>query len=529
MKRFLKALSLSLLLAGSISIAQAQTTVTFDGLSPGNDSLPVPSGYGNLQWHNFAAFNGANRPVTEGYRAGMISPNNVAYNMFGSPASIQGVSTFDLTSAYLTAAFQPGLQLRVQGFIGATLAYDHTYTLNPTAPVFAEFNYAGVDRVSFTAFPESQFVIDNLTVAPVLTNESCTFAISPTDRVYRSGSETGAVSVTTSSGCTWTVLNNNSWIIILSSLTNTGNATVLYQVQTNATSLPRSGLINMAGQTFAISQSPFQPTNAAPVNVGNIQVSALGHASRPPPFGHGSFPHLVADYLIDQNQSTGGGSVLQPVTVDWNTNSQFTLTVSAPPGMKFVVRVPDGQSAKFGGFLWWQSTGGGVGPPGDVVVTFNGLEGTPPSFSESTAVLADSHGYFGFFDIDSTPFTSDLAFSAIVITGKPGPQYAASGALNFTPHYESSLQLVCTTSGTNDPGPFVSIVSQVGPLRIAPPPEAHVAIDKNGDFTIAFNGTLQSSADPSGPFEDVVGNPLGVHVIPKASQTSQQFFRTRSY
>jgi hypothetical protein len=66
-------------------------------------------------------------------------------------------------------------------------------------------------------------------------------------------------------------------------------------------------------------------------------------------------------------------------------------------------------------------------------------------------------------------------------------------------------------------------------MRIAPPPEVHVAIDKNGDFTLTFNGTLQSSTDPNGPFEDVGGNPLGVHVIPKASQTSQQFFRTRSY
>src|SRR5437773_9481811 len=55
---------------GAACLAEAQTKLTFDALLPGSDWQPIQSGYGGLQWNNFAVFAGASRPQREGYRTG---------------------------------------------------------------------------------------------------------------------------------------------------------------------------------------------------------------------------------------------------------------------------------------------------------------------------------------------------------------------------------------------------------------------------------------------------------------------------
>jgi len=150
--------------------ADAATLLTFDDLSsvsPDNNWALIPNGYGMLQWYNFGVANGAVRPVTEGYRIGTVSPTNVAFNLFGDPAYISSRGPFTLNSAYLTAAFVDGMQIRVQGFdfVTATLTYDNTYTVNTTGPTLINFNYVGINQVTFIASPSSQFVMDNLMVS----------------------------------------------------------------------------------------------------------------------------------------------------------------------------------------------------------------------------------------------------------------------------------------------------------------------------------------------------------------------------
>jgi hypothetical protein len=143
----------------------AAILLTFDDLSPGRDWALIQNGYGGLKWNYFGVFSGELRPLTEGYRTGMVSPTNVAFNLYGEPASIACPNSFDLHSAYLTAAFITGMQIRVQGFLGSNLIYDHSYVVNNGAPTFIDFNYVGVDHVTFTSFPESPFVMDNVAVS----------------------------------------------------------------------------------------------------------------------------------------------------------------------------------------------------------------------------------------------------------------------------------------------------------------------------------------------------------------------------
>jgi hypothetical protein len=147
-----------------VTYADGATLLTFDDLSPSSDHIIIPNGYGSLQWNNFSVLNGLNRPSNEGYWTGTVSPSNVAFNSFGDPAFIRSSSSFDLNSAYLTAAFADGMRIQVQGFVGTTLAYDNTYTVNTNAPTLINFNYLGVDLVRFISSPSSQFVADNLMV-----------------------------------------------------------------------------------------------------------------------------------------------------------------------------------------------------------------------------------------------------------------------------------------------------------------------------------------------------------------------------
>jgi len=157
-------------------------TLTFEGLPepPGGDSLPIPSNYGGLQWTNFSYLNAVTYTSvfgTSGYTFATVSSPHVAFNANGGPASFVSATSFNLDSAYLTGAWNDGLQVEVQGFAGSTLTYDRIYTVNSTAQSFIVFDYVGVNRVTFNSFggvahgyPRGRgthFAIDNLTINAV--------------------------------------------------------------------------------------------------------------------------------------------------------------------------------------------------------------------------------------------------------------------------------------------------------------------------------------------------------------------------
>lgn len=144
--------------------ADGPTIFTFDNVSP-VEYVQIQNGYGGLDWQNFFIQNAANTPP---FDIGMVSSPNVAFNGLGDPASISSGNTFTLQSAYLTAAYVNVEQIRVQGFTQGIQTYDNTYTINDNAPTLVNFNYVGVDQVSFTALaPLSTdiFAMDNMVIA----------------------------------------------------------------------------------------------------------------------------------------------------------------------------------------------------------------------------------------------------------------------------------------------------------------------------------------------------------------------------
>ena len=176
--RLKKAITLALFNLAVASAGFAQT-ITFDDLAStpfGQPHALMPAGYAGFDWDNFRVLN-ASGSVGSGYHNGVVSPDNVLYTVNGSPSQFTNAAAFDLVSAYVMSAWNDGLQMEVQGYVGATMAYDNFYTVNTTGSTFITFNYSGVTRVRFipsggTLNPAYQFTgngtiaaLDNLTVA----------------------------------------------------------------------------------------------------------------------------------------------------------------------------------------------------------------------------------------------------------------------------------------------------------------------------------------------------------------------------
>ena len=142
--------------------AAGATIYTFDDVSPVEYTM-IQDGYGGLQWDNFFIENGLNAP---GFLKGTVSSPNVAFDGLGKPASIRSADPFTLESAYFTSVYVPAQQIRAQGFTRGFQTYDHTFTVNNTAPTLIDFNYVGIDQVTFTILtsPGGIFAMDNLVV-----------------------------------------------------------------------------------------------------------------------------------------------------------------------------------------------------------------------------------------------------------------------------------------------------------------------------------------------------------------------------
>ncbi|MHC5830389.1 MAG: PEP-CTERM sorting domain-containing protein, partial [Nostoc sp.] len=96
-------------------------------------------------------------------------------------------SVFDFNSAYLTAAWNNGLSVTVQGLKSGATLYSKTVVVDTTQPTLVNFDFFGVDELKFTSFggvePDylikkgggTQFALDNFTF-----NEKATSVPEPT-------------------------------------------------------------------------------------------------------------------------------------------------------------------------------------------------------------------------------------------------------------------------------------------------------------------------------------------------------------
>ncbi|MEH1864169.1 MAG: PEP-CTERM sorting domain-containing protein [Nostoc sp.] len=166
--------------AGTLGTGEAQGLVlTFDDLDVTTefDGNQIPNGYGGLNWDNFYYLTTPTYQINpSGYIFGTVSSPNVAYNLFGDPATVSSVSIdggqFDFNSVYLTAAWSNGLNILVEGFSDGITKYATTVTVDTTSPTQFNFDFLDIDSLKFTSSgginagyegAGTQIVLDNFT------------------------------------------------------------------------------------------------------------------------------------------------------------------------------------------------------------------------------------------------------------------------------------------------------------------------------------------------------------------------------
>ena len=160
---------------------------------------------------------------------------------------------------------------------------------------------------------------------------TCSFSINPTSASFAAAGGSASVTVTTSAGCNWTAVSNNSFITITSGASGSGSGTVNYSVAANTSSLSRNGSLTIAGLTHSVSQAGTGGgcTNAI-VNpgfeTGTTPWTVSGQVTR----STGTFPHSGTAYMILNGVNSSTGTLFQTVTVPTNgcTNLQFWLNIT---------------------------------------------------------------------------------------------------------------------------------------------------------------------------------------------------------
>jgi polyisoprenoid-binding protein YceI len=84
---------------------------------------------------------------------------------------------------------------------------------------------------------------------------SCTFAISPGGQAFTAAGGTATVTVTTSTGCSWSASSGAAWVVISGGAPGTGPGTVSYNVAANSGSFARSAIMTIAGKTFTVTEA----------------------------------------------------------------------------------------------------------------------------------------------------------------------------------------------------------------------------------------------------------------------------------
>jgi len=160
---------------------------------------------------------------------------------------------------------------------------------------------------------------------------TCTFSVSPTNASFTAAGGTSTVNVTTSAGCDWTAVSNNSFITINSGAGGSGNGIVNYSVAENTSPSSRSGSMTIAGINVTVTQNgAITGCSNALTNPGFESGSAPWVLSGQVVRSTGAFPHSGVGYMIINGVNSSSGTLYQTVTVPPGcSNLRFWLNITS--------------------------------------------------------------------------------------------------------------------------------------------------------------------------------------------------------
>ncbi|MEY2407947.1 MAG: hypothetical protein QOF48_617 [Verrucomicrobiota bacterium] len=157
---------------------------------------------------------------------------------------------------------------------------------------------------------------------------ACTYVLSTTSRTHGYGTASNTVVLTTSNTCSWTVVNSNNWITLISAANGSGSFTNIYLVAANPNPTWRTGNVVIANQLFTIRQnpvpcsyalSPQTRTHGYSLATGTVSVATSGGCAW---FATNTTPWIN---LVSGSNGSGGGTMTY--TVNENTSANWRTGV----------------------------------------------------------------------------------------------------------------------------------------------------------------------------------------------------------
>jgi hypothetical protein len=250
-----------------------------------------------------------------------------------------------------SGALPTGLTLTSAGVISGT----------PTAAGTYSFTVRVSDSASATA---SQAFA--LTIAA---SAICTYSLSPGGQAFGASGGSGAIAVTSGTGCAWTAAGAPSWVSITAGASGSGGGSVSYSVQAN-TGAARSGAITVDGVAFAVEQSAASVSGYAVAGVMPQIASGAGWDTTITLINSGASPAQLRLNFTDET----GAAMQLPLTIPQSQSAgplmassldrtlaggaalQINAAASQPPQAGWAQLLTNGAVSGFAVFRW---TGGG--------------------------------------------------------------------------------------------------------------------------------------------------------------------------
>jgi sugar lactone lactonase YvrE len=205
-------------------------------------------------------------------RAGTITAAGLTYtaNQAGTGC------TFVLgppASATLGAAATSGNTVAVTAPTGCTwTAVSNSSFIHITAGSSGSGN--GQVTYNVDANPNAQALAGSMTIGAQIfpvnqAGVACMYSILTSSANYTSSGATGTVNVIATTGCTWSAVSNQPWLLITSGTSGSGNGFVAYSVVGNNLSVGRTATITVSGTIYTVNQQGFvSPAGSVTANSG---------------------------------------------------------------------------------------------------------------------------------------------------------------------------------------------------------------------------------------------------------------------
>ena len=135
------------LVLGMAAVAEA-LVLDFEDLYPGYESYdPIPSGYKGFNWSSNAYWITDKHLPGSGYDYGTIGKVSL-FTAYAADISMSD-GYWDFNGAYITAAWNTGQDVTVEGWQDGSLIYSTTIITSYDGPYWFDFNYENIDTVWF--------------------------------------------------------------------------------------------------------------------------------------------------------------------------------------------------------------------------------------------------------------------------------------------------------------------------------------------------------------------------------------------